>query len=110
MLPLKASSTNICAWECGMTGVQASYTRQWVSFDSAGGHEVLTAVTTMPSEVPTCTVQTCQPIWKAGERVDDNIEGIDDVIWAPARSGYTRFPSLRLTVGSGDFAIFVRSC
>ena len=112
MLPQSTHADAVCAWECGMAvGFPSSspgYKSKWVSFDAGGGHEELQAV--VPSRDATVAeLASCKPLWEAGQPAA-SIAGIGYVHWVDSQPGYRKFPALSLVVGSGDFAVFARSC
>ena len=86
----------------------SGYASQWVSFDAGGGHEELKA-TVSPKGTTTTMLTSCTPLWKAGEPAE-SVAGVRSVEWVSSRPGYRMFPALSLVVGSGDFAVYARSC
>ena len=117
MLPSSATPGGVCAWECGQAngvGEPVAYTTRWISFDSAGGHEQLSAVVP-PADAasapePSRLHDSCTPLWSSGTASKQVPEGVLDVIWAAARPGYTLYPSITLTTTSGAYAVFAEAC
>jgi hypothetical protein len=113
MVPPASQNDDVCAWECGFGHAATGFKSQWISFDSSSstGHRRLTA--DVPSEAAASAPQiespACTVVWRAGAPSRQPI-GVESVAWKSARAGSTMYPALAVTVGSGSYAFFARSC
>ena len=116
MVP-QAAQNEVCAWECGFghaATAGAAFKAQWVSFDSSSstGYQKLTAV--VPSEqaasAPNTQSPACTAVWRAGAASKETVTGIERVGWSPAKAGSRMYPALTVTVSSGAYAFFAKSC
>jgi hypothetical protein len=119
MLPQSTAPADVCAWECGLSSslpssstMTSSYDKRWISFDAAGGHMELKAITPSVAKLPSTSILTenCMPIWRAGKPVG-SVAGVKSVGFLRDSPGRAMFPALSLAVSNGDFAVFAtQSC
>ena len=113
MLPSSARRDGVCAWECGFKHpvLAVPFTRHWVSFGNTDGFIRFSAVAPSPTSANAPDTTRCNPVWNSGASALRAVAaGMEDVKWAPVQPGVTMFPELALTVVSGHYAFFARSC
>ena len=83
-----------------------SAVQEWVSFDGVHGYHRFTAVIHPVSVL--ANKNSCHKLWPIQSQSPP--PGVTDVSWSDAVPGLSMFPALELSVTSGDYSIFARSC
>lgn len=111
VLPRLSMPTAVCVDDCTFADAEGpfkpGFSSQWTSFDAGGGHYESRAL--LPSQIhpPVTPPSKCVRLWTPQtQAIDEGLPfGIQSVRWKSLQPGYTMFPSITLTTGSGTFAI-----